>query len=114
MARNERLNLSPAELVERLRPDLDAIAGVLASEAQTRADLAQEMAGRLLQLPSGQTRPWYLRRVRDCAMKYKLRVLLDAPLDPHGRPILERQVRAVGGLRELDAFARNGARNRAA
>ncbi|MFH1730713.1 MAG: hypothetical protein ABIF82_03550 [Planctomycetota bacterium] len=97
---------NPGARCRRLMRDMDILAFRLARDPSAKDDLKQEMACHLLTLPPGQTRAWYLSRVGDHAKKHVGRCLIDAPLGPRGRPILERQTVAVGGLRELDHIHR--------
>lgn len=93
-------------LLARLRRDIEVVAVHIARDSATKEELAQEMACRLLSLPPGQTRAWYLSRVGDHARKYWARTIIDAPISHKGYPILERRTVCVGGLRELDRIHR--------
>jgi len=85
------------------------IAGELVRDTPGQADLRQEMWCQLLSLPEGRPRRFYLRTLRRLALRYWGRQILDAPLDGHGAPILERQTAPVGGLAELDRIHRRHA-----
>lgn len=96
-------------LTQKLERDIGRIAARVARDASVRADLRQEMRCRLLTLPPGKNRSFYLRALCCHAFTYWERTIIDAPLDPCGRPILERQTIAIGGLRELDHVFRKRA-----
>ncbi len=92
-----------------IKRDIDVIACQFAKDETTRQDLRQEMRCRLLTLPGGKNRAFYATSLRRCAYTYWARRILDAPLGPGARPILERQTIAIGGLRELDHVVRKRA-----
>ena len=92
-----------------LKRDIDVIACQFARDETTRQDLRQEMRCRLLTLPPGKNRSFYATSLRRCAYTYWARRVVDAPAGPCGRPILERQTVAIGGLRELDHVFRKRA-----
>lgn len=89
-------------LARKLERDIGRIATRVARNASVRADLRQEMRCYLLTLPPRKSRSFYLRALGIHAFNYWGRVIIDAPLDPTGRPILERQTIAIGGLAELE------------
>jgi len=93
----------------QLRGGIEILALHVSKDPTIQDDLKQEMAARLLTLPSGQTRAWYLSRLGDHARKYLGRCIIDAPLDRSGRAILDRQTVTVGGLAELDRLWRRAA-----
>ena len=89
-----------------MNDDINMIANALAHDDASRQDLRQEMKCRLLTLPQGRARRFYLHSLRNAALRHWGRKMIDAPLDRAGRPILERRTRAVGGLVELDCIHR--------
>ena len=93
----------PSEAVKR---DIDVIACRFAKDETTRQDLRQEMRCHLLTLPPGKGRTFYFRSLSRQAYTYWAHKVLDAPSGPCGRPILERQTVAVGGLAELERIHR--------
>ncbi len=91
--------------------DLAVIAAGLATDEITREDLRQEMLCCLLTLRPGKSRAFYTKVLARRAFTYWANAILDAPLGPCSRPLLDRQTVAVGGLAELDRIHR---RHRAA
>lgn len=104
-----QLHAPPCALVDRLKKDIEIVAVHIANDPDAKTELQQEMTCRLLSLPPGQTRAWYLSRIGDHARKYYFRRMMDVPLNHRGRPMLERRTVAVGGLAELDRIHRRQA-----
>jgi hypothetical protein len=94
---------------DAIRRDIDVIACRFAKDETTRQDLRQEMLCHLLALPTGKVRAFYMRSLARRAHTYWERTIVDAPLGPDGRAILERRTICVGGLRELDQIHRRQA-----
>jgi hypothetical protein len=91
------------------RRDVERIAAAVANDEPTRAELRQEMYFRLLTLPVGRPRRFYLRVLGARAFDYWARNIIDAPLGPTGWPDLDRRTVTVGGLTELDLIYRRQA-----
>jgi len=92
-----------------IKRDIDVIACRFAKDEVTRQDFRQEMRCHLLTLPPGKGRTFYFRSLARQAYTYWAHKVLDAPSGPCGRPIVERQTVAIGGLRELDHVLRRRA-----
>lgn len=104
-----RTPITPARDLATFDGDIARIAATFAEEPDIREELRQEMYCRLLELPAGRSRGFYLRAVGLHAFNYWARSVLDAPLDRDGWPILTRRTRPVGGLAELDRIHRRRA-----
>lgn len=89
--------------------DIGLIAFGIARDRADFEDLRQEMWCELLTLPTGHPRRFYLAALRRLALRYWGRSIIDAPLDPSGKPALHRRTICVGGLRELDRLCRREA-----
>jgi len=85
-----------------IRCSINVIAAELAHDECTRMDLRQEMLIHFMKLPAGKSTRYYERALRNRALTYWARRVLDAPISDAGWPILERQTVCVGGLTELD------------
>jgi hypothetical protein len=95
---------NPNWLPRSLHRDIRRIASRFARDDETQRDLRQTLFGRLLAMPTGRPRRFYLRALRREAFTYWAHCVVDAPFDHCGRPILERQTLPCGGLSDLEAL----------